>query len=84
MQAEAGYRALLADHPDHSDALNLLGVLQLQGGNAAAAEGLIRRAIKARPEVADYHCGHGEALRALDRLDEAEAAFQAALAREPG
>ena len=84
MQAEAGYRALLADHPDHSDALNLLGVLQLQGGNAAAAEGLIRRAIKARPEVADYHCGHGEALRGLDRLDEAEAAFQAALARDPG
>lgn len=83
-QAEAGYRALIADHPDHSDALNLLGVSRLQRGSPEEAESLIRRAVDLRPEIADYRNNHGEALRALGRLEAAKAAFEAALARDPG
>ena len=83
-EAELLYLQLIAADPDHADALNLLGLLALERGEAQAAEALIERAVAARPGVADYRNTLGEALRAQGRFDEAEAAFRAALAGEPG
>jgi Tfp pilus assembly protein PilF len=45
-QAEAIYRQVLDQQPNHSDALHLLGVLAGQTGQLDAAVALIRRAIE--------------------------------------
>ena len=82
-QAAAAYRELLAADPGHADALNLLGVIALQGGDPAAAEALIRRALAVRPSVADYHSNLGEALRGQGRLDDAVDELRAAVACDP-
>ncbi|MEO7916028.1 MAG: tetratricopeptide repeat protein [Dokdonella sp.] len=48
--AETGYRAFLADHPNHCEALRLFGTLQYQKGDRAAAIELLERAHEAAPE----------------------------------
>ena len=63
--------------PEQFDALHLLGVLKLQQGNAAAAEMLISRALKARPESVEALCNLSAALLALDRHADALAAKRA-------
>lgn len=83
-EAETAYRAIVDQHPNHADALNLLGVLRLQAGAAEEAADFIGCAVAARPEVSDYRNNLGEALRTLGRLDQAEEAFRAALDRDPG
>ena len=82
--AADAYRALLAADPDHADALNLLAVIHLQQSNPTKALPLLEHALTLRPGVADYHNGHGEALRLLGRTEAAKAAFTEALARDPG
>jgi len=49
-------------------------------GNAAGAEPLYARALEADPTLAGTHNNHGNALRALGRLQEAAAAYRAAVA----
>lgn len=49
--AAAGYRAVLADVPDHFDALHMLGVVLLQDNRLDEAAALIARAVSLRPEV---------------------------------
>src|SRR5262249_7271098 len=73
--AERLYRQLLAQHPDHLDALNLLGVLALQTGRNEEAIGLIARALARNDRVADFHNNIAEAYRRDGRLDEAVAHF---------
>ncbi|MFS2013093.1 methyltransferase [Azospirillum sp. CT11-132] len=48
-------------------------------GNAAGAEPLYARALEADPTLAGTHNNHGNALRALGRLQEAAAAYRAAV-----
>ena len=50
-EAEAIYRQVLAQFPDHADALHLLGVLACQAGRPDAAIELIGRAIAINPAV---------------------------------
>jgi len=47
--AEAGYRKVLAEVPDHFDALHMLGVVMLQAHSIDEAEALIALAISLRP-----------------------------------
>lgn len=49
-------------------------------GDAAGAEPLYARALEADPTLAGTHNNHGNALRALGRLQEAAAAYRAAVA----
>src|SRR6185437_1753845 len=63
-RAEAGYRRLLGDSPDHADSLHLLGVLEHQRGRHEVAVGSIARAIVLDPGRADYRNNLGVALRA--------------------
>ena len=60
--AQAGYEQLLARAPAHADALHLLGVLQLQRGDAHAAARLIRQALVLEPDHAHAHSNLGAAL----------------------
>ena len=64
-RAEALYRTVLADDPDHADALHLLGVLAYQCGKPAAALQLIERALPSLAELPDAHLNYGNALRDL-------------------
>ncbi len=82
-QAEAVYRQILADEPNHPDALHLLGVLAHQGCRHDIAVELIRKAIDIDPSVPIYHNNLGEALRPLQRWDEAVTAYERALALNP-
>ncbi|MFQ5935082.1 MAG: tetratricopeptide repeat protein, partial [Acidiferrobacterales bacterium] len=82
-EAEALYREILAQQPDHADALHLLGVMALQSGQPKEAVALIERAIDIDGQVADYHNNLGEALRAQDKLEAAMRAYEKALALRP-
>lgn len=78
-QAEALYRRVLDAAPDHADALNLTGVLQLQRGDGAGAVAAISRAVNLAPGVPAYRLGLGNALKATGRLTDAAASYAAAI-----
>jgi protein O-GlcNAc transferase len=82
-EAEAIYRAVLAEKPTASSALNLLGVLHHQKGDNAKAVELISQAIIVKENYADYHNNLGVALLGLNRRDEAKRAFKATLVLDP-
>ena len=82
-EAEAIYRAVLAEKPTSSSALNLLGVLYHQRGDNAQAAELISQAIMVKADYADYHNNFGVALLGLNRREEAKRAFRATLILNP-
>ena len=82
-EAKQLYKQTLAREPRHSDALHLLGVLALQGGNAEEAIQLIGRAIAVQGQNPAYHANLAQAFLALQRIDDAQAAFQRAAALDP-
>tara|TARA_R110000772_G_scaffold41808_1_gene97602 strand:- start:185462 stop:187231 length:1770 start_codon:yes stop_codon:yes gene_type:complete len=81
--AEKAYLAILADHPDHADALHLLGLVFYQKGDAATAMAHIRRAIGIDPRAAMYHANLGRVLMAQGRAAEAAEAYREAVALAP-
>lgn len=81
--AEAVCRHIIEADPAHVDALQLLGVIEFQSGNFAAAAGLLQRAVRRAPEAAGLHCNLGLALQALGRMDEALASYNRALVLKP-
>ncbi len=83
-QAEILYRQILAEQPNHADALHYLGVLSHQCGRSDNAVDLIDRAIALKPSWPEAHGNRGEILRILGRLDEAIAAHRQAIALQPG
>ena len=54
-EAERLYRKVLTLHPEHFDALHMLGVVALQEGRAGYAIDLIERALRQKPEIAAAH-----------------------------
>ena len=82
-EAEALYREALAADADHFDALHLLGVVQQQTGDSAAAVESIERAIAVAPGNGFAHGNLGLAYQALNRLDKAEAELRKAVALKP-
>lgn len=81
--AESIYRQVLAVEPNHPDAWHLLGVIASQNQQFETAIERINRAIQVNPESPNYRFNLGYALLALDRRDEAAAAFQAEIERFP-
>jgi predicted O-linked N-acetylglucosamine transferase (SPINDLY family) len=67
--AAAAYREILARSPRHFDALHMLGVVEAQRGNAAAAVELIARALAIQPTSALAHNNLAGALRVLRRKE---------------
>jgi thioredoxin-like negative regulator of GroEL len=82
-QAERIYRQILAFDRNHADSLHLLGMIEYQAGNHAAAVERIRRAIAINKTQAAYHSNLGTVLQSEGRLDEAATCFQGALALQP-
>jgi Flp pilus assembly protein TadD len=82
-EAQGLYHQILAQYPQHADALHLLGVAALQLGRPDEAVALIRQAIAANPAAAPFHANLAEALKQQGKLDEAIAALRAALSLQP-
>ena len=80
--ARNGYRAVLAQAPDHADSLHQLGLIELQSGQPAAAADLFSRAIAARPDFAAAHRSLGGTLRRMGNPAGAIEALRRALAIE--
>jgi len=74
---------ILKAAPDHFDALHLAGLVKLDAGKAAAAQGLLARALKLQPGSAPVLANLGRTLSALNRDDEALAAIDKALTLAP-
>jgi predicted TPR repeat methyltransferase len=77
------YRLILADSPDHADALHFLGVAEHQLGNSESALEHIGRALDRVPDHPDALNNRGNILKKLGRLDEAEADYRRALQLRP-
>ncbi|HEY1922532.1 MAG TPA: tetratricopeptide repeat protein, partial [Tepidisphaeraceae bacterium] len=82
-EAEALYRQILAQQPDHADAMHLLGVVAGQTGRSELAEELIRGAIRLKPDLAQAHNNLGSAIAAKGRFDEAIAFYRRAIELAP-
>jgi tetratricopeptide (TPR) repeat protein len=82
-EAEPLYRQVLTLNPVHADSLHLLGVLALQVGRHDLAADLIGQAIGIDATIALYHTNLGNALKALDRLDESIACYRRAITLKP-
>ena len=82
-EAAERYESVLAINAEHPAALHLQGVIALQSGAPQRALELIDRAIAADSGRGAYFNNRGNALRALDRHEDAVAAFRRALEIEP-
>jgi predicted O-linked N-acetylglucosamine transferase (SPINDLY family) len=82
-QAQAGYIEILQKHPDHFDALHMLGVSEHQLGNSGSAERLLRHCLQLNPASAATRFALGVVLAALQRNDEALACYDDLIALTP-
>ena len=81
-QAEEIYKQVLQADPSHPDALHYLGAIAIDQGRYEEAADLIGRAIRIKPSRSMYY-NLGNALRELNKLDEAVENFRHALALDP-
>jgi protein O-GlcNAc transferase len=82
--AAACYAVVLAAHPDHADAALNLADLHRRRHRYGDALEVLDAALRHHPEEAHLWASRGNVLKVLDRLDEAEAAYQRAVALAPG
>jgi Flp pilus assembly protein TadD len=81
--AEAALEAVLKNLPRHAEALNLLGKIQLQQGDAAGAVRSFGAVAAQRPTDPVSHLRFGQALAAAGEGAKAETELRAALALNP-
>jgi predicted O-linked N-acetylglucosamine transferase (SPINDLY family) len=82
-KAQAVYEHLLAQQPQHFDALHGLGLLAARSQNHALAQALIGKAIEINPDSAFAHYNRAQALQELHQLEEAIACYDAVSALQP-
>jgi len=82
-EAEAIYRQVLAEHPNHADALNLLGMLAGQKNQWDIAIDFLQRAAAAAPKSAEAHNNLGFAFASTGRHIEAVASYWNAIRIKP-
>ena len=82
-EAEAAFNLVLEQDPDHVEALNVLGLAALRDGDIDNALSLLKRAALVDGGQGLTHLHLGRAHAAAFEFDAAEAAYLAALAREP-
>ncbi|MCW8914577.1 MAG: tetratricopeptide repeat protein [Magnetovibrio sp.] len=81
--ARQHYQAILKSHPNNAVVLNLMGALETQTGNLEAALDFTAHAIQAQPDFAHAHISRGNALKALNRIDDAIRSYQTAITLLP-
>ena len=82
-EAKRLYEQALAMEPRNPDAMNLLGIVKLQDRDARGAAMLIEMAVQEQPSNPGFHGNLAQAYLALERVDNALAAFRRAAALDP-
>jgi tetratricopeptide (TPR) repeat protein len=82
---EAGklYHKILAQDPQQTDALHLLGLIAQQLGQSENALDYIRRAVKLAPDFAQYRLNLGIVLQDMGNLEEAAKELEIAVGQSP-
>ena len=75
-EAEALYRQILAQHPEHPEATHLLGLIALQCGYPEPAIELMSRSVNLSPNIPYFHNNIAEAFKAAKRWDFAAQAYE--------
>jgi tetratricopeptide (TPR) repeat protein len=83
-EAWQAYGAVLAQDPNHAEALHLAGLIGFQTGQMESGLDLVRRAIAANPQAAPPYANLGQALNGLGRHGEAAEALTQAVALQAG
>jgi protein O-GlcNAc transferase len=79
VRAAVLYKEILRTHPEHPDALHLLGVAETQLGRAQQGMNLIAKSLATNAHQPVAIANHGNALMALNRSEEALADYDRAL-----
>jgi predicted O-linked N-acetylglucosamine transferase (SPINDLY family) len=82
-EARRLYEAVLAEQPNHFEALHLLGILDLEEREPERALAWLDRSIVLRPDRPQARSDRGNALFHLGRLQEALASYDTAIALAP-
>lgn len=82
-KAEKAYRQILASRPNQPDALNMLGVLLLQKGDAAGAIEFLKASVRLDPNP-DARSNLALALSSAGAYDDAMAQYNSVLQAVPG
>lgn len=82
-EAQAIYQQILAEQPNHADALHLLGLIAVAEGQRERAVELLRQAVALAPGVAGFHFDLAEALAEAGQVEPAIASYRQSLALEP-
>ena len=82
-EAQVLCERLIGEQPGNFEAIHILGVIALQGGDLARAVALIGQAITLCPANADFHSNHGMALAESGQHAAAIAAYDRAIALRP-
>ena len=82
-KAKKKCRAILSKGPNNAAILQLMGTIELQLGNAAAALEWTQKALVVAPGSAELHCLHARTLAARKKHAEAVVAFKRAIALKP-
>ncbi len=80
--AEALYRRVLTQQPNHVPAQHFLGLLLHQTGHSEGLT-LVARSVKGAPNTPDFLNNYGTVLRDVGNLDAAAEAFRKAIAQRP-
>jgi tetratricopeptide (TPR) repeat protein len=83
-QAEECYRETIRIDPEHSDAIHLLGVVELQQGRPEESIEHLSQAVQLKPATAAYHNSYASALRQKKNYDEAIEHYLRAIDLNPG
>lgn len=82
-EAKAGYQRILRKRPTDADALNFLGMLSVQAGEAARGVELLRRSVQSAPGNPHAWMNLGNALMACAQAQSADEAFSKAVELAP-
>jgi protein O-GlcNAc transferase len=82
-EAEACYQRVLAEQPNHPQALCALGMIAFASRRLESALDFMQKAAAAAPAVADFTCNVGAVLEKLGRRDEAEQTYRRAIDINP-
>ncbi|HEX4970392.1 MAG TPA: tetratricopeptide repeat protein, partial [Steroidobacteraceae bacterium] len=82
-EAEHLYRRVLRHNPSNVDAMRLLALIALQGGNDSQAESLLQKALSLAPDFLAAILDLGRLRKEQDRYAEALECFDRAIALDP-
>lgn len=82
-EAEATYRQILQQSPNHAEALHYLGLIAAQFGSFGDAVALMEKALKAAPRNPYLLNDLGETYKQLARIDESIKSFRQAVKYKP-